>query len=253
MATRLNTLFLGKVLLEYERLDSTNSQAERLLKDSKPAEGTVVFTMNQFAGRGQMGNEWFNDTFKNLTTSIILYPKIDFPKRQFALNQVIALGLRDCLSAYYEDKVKIKWPNDIFVNHRKIAGVLIQNSISKRSIAHSIVGIGVNVNQESFPEGIGKPTSLYIETNEKYDLKTVLFSLCACIETWYLKLKSGKFGEIDLAYHSSLYLKGERRMFKDKELRIFEGSIVGVSKDGQLNVETSEGLRMFMFKEISLI
>lgn len=253
MNTNLNTLFLGKVLLEYDRLDSTNSQAERLLKESKPAEGTVIFTFNQFAGRGQMGNEWFNDRFKNLTTSIILYPKIDFPKRQFALNQIIALGLRDCLSDYCKDEVMIKWPNDIFVNNKKISGVLIQNSISRRTIAHSIIGIGINVNQDSFPEGIGQPTSILKETDQQHDVKDVLFSLCNHIEFWYLKLKAAKFGEIDLAYHSSLYMKNQKRTFRDKDNHLFEGSIIGVSKDGQLNVDTSGGIRTFMFKEISLV
>lgn len=253
MDTRLNTLFLGKVLLEYERLDSTNSQAERLLMESKPAEGTVVFTYNQFSGRGQMGNEWFNDVYKNLTTSIILYPKIDFPKKQFALNQIVALGLKHCISTYCGHHVSIKWPNDIIVNDKKIAGVLIQNSISKNTISHSIIGIGININQEVFPKGIGEPTSIFKEINQRFDVKDVLFDLCNAIEAWYLRLKAGQFDLIDEAYHASLYLKGEKRWFRTSDGERLEGEIIGVSREGQLRIKTLGEERLFMFKEISLL
>ncbi|MGK0389251.1 MAG: BirA family biotin operon repressor/biotin-[acetyl-CoA-carboxylase] ligase [Maribacter sp.] len=253
MNTRLNTLFLGKVLLEYERLDSTNSQAERLLKEKKPAEGTVVFTMEQYSGRGQMGNSWFSDSFKNLATSIILYPKIDFPSRQFALNQVIALGVRDCLSSLDIDDVKVKWPNDIMIGHRKVAGVLIQNAISRKRISHSIVGIGINVNQDHFPDNIGEPTSLYVETKQSFDIREVLNLLCVHIEYWYLKLNANRFDEINDEYHAHLYLKDESHLFKDSEGNTFEGKITGIDENGMLEINTIQGVRSFMFKEVSLV
>lgn len=253
MNTRLNTLFLGKVLLEYERLDSTNSQAQRLLKEKTPAEGTVIFTMEQYSGRGQMGNSWFSDRFKNLATSIILYPKIDFPSRQFALNQVIALGVRDCLSSLGINDVKVKWPNDIMIGHKKVAGILIQNAISRKRISHSIIGIGINVNQDHFPNDIGKPTSLYLENKESFDIREVLQSLCVHIEYWYLKLNASRFGQINDEYHAHLYLKNESHLFKDKEGVAFEGKIIGVAKSGMLEIDTIEGVRSFMFKEVSLL
>lgn len=251
MDTRYNTLFIGKVLLEYERLDSTNSQAEKLLKEKKPAEGTVISTSEQFSGRGQVGNTWFSDAHKNIAASIILYPKVDFPKHQFALNQVVALGIRDFLGDFLNN-IKIKWPNDIMVNDKKIAGVLIQNSISNKSISSSIIGIGINVNQDIFPKGIGKPTSMFLENDRSYDIKELLERLFSHLEGWYLQLKSGRYKAIDTSYHEHLYLKDEFRLFKDAKGEVFKGSILGVSLEGLLQVETSDGLRQFMFKEISL-
>lgn len=253
MDTRLNTLFVGKVLLQYDRLDSTNSQAERLLREGKPAEGTIIFTHDQFSGRGQMGNEWYNDTFKNLTFSIILYPKIQFPKHQFLLNQIISLGVRETLSEHLNKPVKIKWPNDIMVEDRKISGILIQNSISKQSISHSIVGIGINVNQDKFPEGIGKPTSLFIEKKTTEDLMSLLNKLCLRIEQWYLKLKAGNFSEINAEYHLHLYGKDEIKSFKTTDGAVFKGSIHNVLDNGLLTINTSDGMRKFMFKEIAFI
>lgn len=252
MDTRYNTLFIGKVLLEYERLDSTNSQAERLLKEKNLAEGTVIFTSEQFSGRGQVGNSWFSDSNKNISISIILQPKLDFPKYQFALNQIVSLGIRDFIGTYLSN-AKIKWPNDIMIDNKKVAGVLIQNSISKKQISNSIVGIGINVNQDFFPVGLGKPTSMFLETEKQYDIKELLGHLFSNIEAWYLKLKSGKFKEIDDEYHKYLYLKNELHLFKDSKGDIFKGSIIGVSNDGRLNVKTSNGLKKFMFKEISLV
>lgn len=253
MNTRLNTLFIGKVLLEYERLDSTNSQTERLLKEKKLAEGTVVFTMEQYSGRGQMGNSWFSDSFKNLAISIVLYPKIDFPNRQFALNQIISLGVMDCLSNLGIEGVKVKWPNDIMIEGKKVAGILIQNAISRKRISHSIVGIGININQDHFPENIGKPTSLYLETGQSFDIREVLQRLCVYIEYWYLKLAAGRFNEINEQYHNHLYLKNEPASFKDGSENIFEGKIVQVSKSGMLEIGTAKGSRHFMFKEVSLL
>ncbi len=253
MDTRFNTLFIGKVLLEYDRLDSTNSQAERLLKERKLADGTAILAYDQFSGRGQMGNSWFSESYTNLTTSIILYPKIDFPKQQFYLNQAIALGVRDCIAYWLED-VWVKWPNDIYVGGKKIAGILIQNSIQRRQIGHSIVGVGINVNQGEFPEGIGQPTSVYLENGKNVlDIKVVLACLCSCIEKWYMKLKQGKYDEIESVYHQFLYMKGIPRKYQLASGDVFQGEIERVLPDGRLEMSTHNGLQTFMFKEISMI
>lgn len=244
------TLFIGKIQLEYERLDSTNSQAERLLKQGQLAEGTVISTSEQWAGRGQMGNSWFSDIHKNIALSIVLYPKIRV-QEQFLLNQVIALGIRDCVQHFIPNKTWIKWPNDILVQGKKVCGVLIQNVISRYCISQSIVGVGMNINQASFPDGLRQPTSFFLETGLEYDLKTIQEYLYFSIEKYYLQLKAGKMDNIQRSYHDFLYQKNEWQYYKDKEGNVFLGRILGVSLDGMLNVETKNGIvQSFMFKEI---
>ncbi len=252
MDARYNTLFIGKVLKEYDILDSTNSEAERLLKKNKLAEGTIVYTEQQTLGRGQMGNAWESDRYKNLTFSLILYPKIILPKEQFILNQVVSLGIKDALLEIGLNHVSIKWPNDILIAGKKIAGVLIQNSISGKNISHSIIGIGLNVNQNEFPEGIGNPTSIVLE-QEYFELKKLLQILCSCIEKKYLMLLANKQGVIHQEYLDFLFQKDVLCSYQNTNGEEFKGIIKGVKKTGELLMEYQEKIHTFYFKEISFL
>ena len=122
-----DTLFVGRSIIELERTDSTNNFAAKLLNTQKPAEGTAIMTHIQEAGKGQRGNSWQSEAHKNLTVSFIFYPTFVSANKQFTLNIAISLGLHDYFKAEFGDRVKIKWPNDLYIDHKKVAGILIEN------------------------------------------------------------------------------------------------------------------------------
>ena len=157
-----NTLFIGKKIVYLPNCHSTNDSALSILGSNDVFEGTTIITSRQTSGKGQKGNRWQSEPGKNLTFSIILKPGFLDVKQQFKLNFAVSLGIFDFLSSFFKSHVKIKWPNDIYYKDSKIAGILIENSIRSMKMQHSIVGVGLNVNQEEAlsPElvkrGIGK-------------------------------------------------------------------------------------------------
>ncbi len=245
----LNTLFLGKVLLRYDRLDSTNAEAERLLKAGTPAEGTVILAREQFEGKGQAENGWFTSPGKNLTLSIILYPKFLEPKSQFHLNMVVSLAVLRTLEAY-EIVSKVKWPNDVMAQEKKLAGILIRNSLTGKGIKHCVIGIGLNVNQDPFPEDLPKAGSMKTISGNIFSLDDVRKTLLENLEKYYLLLKSGKKNAILIAYLENLFGMNEERLFSDPEGNRFTGKIVGVDGSGRLLVNTRQRTLTFFNKEI---
>jgi BirA family biotin operon repressor/biotin-[acetyl-CoA-carboxylase] ligase len=243
-----NTLFTGQSLVYMPECHSTNGEALRLLQsNTQVAEGAVIITDNQTAGRGQRGNSWESEAGKNLTFSIILKPTFLHPKDQFKLNMAVSLGLYDYLTSQVTD-VKIKWPNDMMLDDKKTCGMLIENQISGQQIQSSIVGIGLNVNQESF--SLSTATSMAIKKGHAFELNEGLAKLLQWIEARYLQLRA----KIDLKeeYVAALYGAGEKRSFKSGE-EVFEGVITGIDSAGLLEVNVAEGKRYFDFKQIQFI
>ena len=167
----MDTLFTGHNLIELSDCPSVNSHAIELLKSVNLAEGTVIFTTNQTAGRGQRGARWYSDTGKNVTMSLILFPRFLDLKDSFQLSKIVSLGVYDFLSVNLPKAVniKIKWPNDIVADGKKICGILIENILRDNRLNASIIGIGLNVNQEFFPEEIPNAISMKQLNFEDYD------------------------------------------------------------------------------------
>ena len=188
-----NTLFIGQSTLHFPRLESTNAYAVTLLAKSNPVEGTVISTFNQSHGRGQIGSKWESEPHKNLSLSLILKPTFLPIKDQFWLTKCIALAVKDFLGSYVNDPVKVKWPNDVYIGQRKIAGILIQNNINSKKIHYSIIGMGININQVTFSDWVPNPTSLALESNKTYALETMQAELMPFLEYRYLQLKAGKY------------------------------------------------------------
>ena len=253
--SELNTLFIGKVILRFQELLSTNDYAQEILAKSRPIEGTVIKTTSQTQGRGQIGSKWLSETGKNLTTSIILYPNFISAQQQFQLNIVVSLAVFSLVKAHVLlQKVHIKWPNDIYVNNKKIAGILIQNALSGSQIQHTIIGIGINVNQAQFSPDLPNPTSLKcVQPDINIELEDVLCRLCEKLEQYYLQLKAGNFEALQAIYTKNLLGIDKQRKFQQKEGAFFDGTIRGVSKDGQLMIETKKGLEKFNLKEIKFL
>jgi BirA family transcriptional regulator, biotin operon repressor / biotin---[acetyl-CoA-carboxylase] ligase len=246
-------LFVGQNLLTLKEVDSTNNFLKNLLSNSKPLpEGTVIMAEHQYAGRGQQQNKWLSEPGKNLTFSTLLKPTFLNAVNQFDLTRAISLGVYDTLRAVLGDGLKIKWPNDIYYNDRKLGGMLIENMVQGERINSSVVGIGLNVNQDSFPEEAGNATSVKQILHKDYDLRLLLSEICSQIEGYYLHLKAGRIDFIRSSYLSRLYWLNERRRFKAGG-EIFEGTIEGVADNGLLQINKGDDLVSYNLKEIEFL
>lgn len=243
--TDKNIIFLNVV-------DSTNNYANQLIVSNAAEEGTVVLAHFQKTGRGQQGNSWESEAGKNLLASLILFPGFLDAGRQFAVSKVVSLALVDVLKNKVEG-VSIKWPNDIYVGDKKIAGILIENSIKGQSIDSSVAGIGLNLNQETFVSDAPNPVSLKQLTGQEHNVETVLDELLNAFFARYEKLKQGRFREVDVAYFSELFRAEKWSPFR-KDNREFEARIVGIGEYGQLQLEDRSGaVSEFMFKEVEFV
>lgn len=224
----------NKVLI-VEETASSNTYAMKLANKEIIEEGTVVWVKKQTQGRGQSNHIWHSEPNQNLTVSFILYPSYLPLIKQFYLSKAVALGVYLTVKKFCKKDVRVKWPNDIYVNTNKIAGILIENSIQKDEYKIAIVGVGLNVNQKEFPKDIPNPTSLLIESGKLFDLKEVLNELQTQILYMYGLLKKGMFAYIDELYNSVLYKKEEEvTLLKDNQS--LKATILHVDENGLLNV-----------------
>lgn len=249
-----NNLFIGKVYHRFPELPSTNDLAAELVSKSRPPEGTVVRADNQTAGHGQFGSKWLSAAGQNLLVSVILYPAWLPVERQFDLSMAVALALHDTARSLYPGgRWSVKWPNDLYEGDRKIAGILIKNSLSSGQIQSSVVGIGLNVNQLAFDPALPNPASLALVSGTSYDTDMAALQLFGALERRYLQLKSGAGRAVKAAYEQTLYRKdilSEFERLPDGEH--FSGVIRGVGESGMLLVET-EALESFDLKQIRII
>lgn len=249
----MNTIFIGKVAQHFPSLISTNDFAVDLIAKTKPIEGTVISAGFQQKGKGQIGRSWFSSPNKNLLLSIILYPKWLLAQDQFALSQAIALGVADAIYSLTSKEVTVKWPNDVYVGDQKIAGILIQNGLLVRSISWSVIGMGVNINEEEFPDDLPRATSLKMITGDAFDLDDVKNKLFQSIEQRYLQLKS-KPKVIAGQYLERLYQYQTWASYKSvKTGEVFKGQIIGVNKHGHLAVQKEDSLKKIEYYDLKEI
>lgn len=240
---------IGSSIIHLDQVDSTNNYAAKQLLTKSLNEGTVFVAACQHSGRGQGLSHWESADGLNLTFSIVLFPIRIEIFRQFSISQAVSLGISDFLSTEVEG-VSIKWPNDIYVKDKKIAGILIETAISGGKFTRAIVGIGLNVNQEKFVSDAPNPVSLKNLTGKNYDLMELLAGLCAKIDKRYQSLI--RFGQDALhrEYADLLYKKDSWASY-EAEQNVFDGKISGVERDGKLLIETREGeVKGFYFREV---
>jgi BirA family biotin operon repressor/biotin-[acetyl-CoA-carboxylase] ligase len=245
-------MIIGSKLIFYKNIESTNTYASGLLQRESISEGTIIYTNFQSAGRGQKGNRWESEASKNLLFSIVLFPVMVIPEDQFIISMFVSLGICDFLKTYIP-ACNIKWPNDIYAGDDKIAGILIESSITGSSINNSIAGIGLNINQDHFPTYIPNPVSLKMLTGKDYDIDLCLKQLAGWLDKRYKQLISGGRSEIRNEYISSLYRLNEWHKFKSDN-GTFSGKIVSVTDSGCLQIKyRNSEIREFSFKEIEFI
>jgi BirA family biotin operon repressor/biotin-[acetyl-CoA-carboxylase] ligase len=241
-------MLIGSNIIFRENLSSTNDYLDHLIKSRDLQEGTIVHTNYQLEGKGQIGNRWESEDGKNLLLSILLLPNMIEPSDQFIISRMISVGIIDFLKRYLP-VCKIKWPNDIYVNDDKIAGILIENIILEEKIQYSIAGIGLNINQKKFHSGAPNPVSLSLLTGIEYDLSTCLTQLASDIDYRYKQLIADS-EKLKNEYISNLYRFNEMHKFRD-DTGIFTGQIISVADSGLLKIEKVNGeIREYSYKEV---
>ncbi len=248
-----DTPIIGHIQIHFPELDSSNQYALDLISKSKPQHGTVISTSFQRQGRGQIGRDWFSPANKNITLSIILKPDFLHIKDQFYLNMAFALAVRESISEKLGKEVKIKWPNDIYVEDKKIAGILIQNVLQGSTYSYAVLGIGINVNQRQFNPKIPNPTSMQIVKDKEFSLKEIKANLFAKTDAYLAKLQNLELDSLKAEYVPHLYRLGEVAQFEiDQEKQ--EATIIGIERDGQVVLKFSDdSTRSFNLNEIKYI
>lgn len=250
----MKTLFIGQNSICLKSVDSTNSYASELLRQSKPAEGSIIYTFEQVKGRGQRGNIWESEPNKNAILSLILYPGFLHAEKQFLLTKITSLAVADLMAESLKtqsnsEDIKIKWPNDIYAGNKKIAGILIENTLRENILQSAIIGIGININQLKF-HSTNFATSIALLTNKEVDPMQCIDRLCEFIEARYLQLKANKLESIDTEYLQRLYQLNEWKKYSCTD-QTFEGKIIGVSVSGKLQLQLrSDEIKEFDLKEI---
>jgi len=240
----------GQRVIELDETDSTNSYAARLLHDQVPEEGTVIFTGGQTAGKGQRGSTWESEPFKNLLISYILYPGFLNIQDQFLLNQAIAIAILETLQSLTTAKIVVKWPNDILINGKKVAGILLDAEVQGNSLCQIIIGIGVNSNNDL------DLTKLMINDKNDYDITTIKYEnqnieisnhdfiqyFLKSIDDVFQDLKSSEFVEELATFYKHKIMESQKHLKYRFSVggNKFNGEIRKIYHDGSLLVKNLE-------------
>jgi BirA family biotin operon repressor/biotin-[acetyl-CoA-carboxylase] ligase len=240
-----------------DTIDSTNSEALRRLAELPSM--TVLAAREQTAGRGQRGNTWFTEPGKNLTFSIV----VKFAEGQLHASQVHWLNylMSDVVSMFlrsYGIDCTIKWPNDVYVQRRKICGILIENTLKGEWVDAAVIGTGININQREFPQ-LASATSLWRCLGEEFSLEECLDRLSAAFEDRLPDLFDAQArGGLFSNYSGRLFNKDVQAHYHDYLTeREYVGVIQGVEPDGRLCIRDLEApgkpYRYYRFKEVGYI
>jgi BirA family biotin operon repressor/biotin-[acetyl-CoA-carboxylase] ligase len=244
------------VIHSFDSLESTNKYCEAL--DLAEVEDfTCYWALEQTAGIGQRGNHWHSAPGQNLTFSLVLHPAFLTAARQFCLTQALSLALIDLLSIFNSQfSIQIKWPNDIYVDGRKICGTLISTRLDtarhpQPAIHYAVCGIGLNVNETAFPAWVPNPTSLRLLTGQEYELEPLLQQLLQHIGRRYDALRRGD--DLEEEYLSHLLGLGVPARYRYQGSDI-TATIDGVDAFGRLLLTAADGTHLRCnLKEIALL
>lgn len=238
-------------IIRFDELPSTNTKCMELSRQGNLPPYSIIITDKQTDGKGQNGNKWLSAQGLNLTFSLYVPHKFLAAKNQFSLNKAISIGLCKGIHSIVNLQTTIKWPNDIFIEDEKVAGILIENQMQGNAITNSIVGIGINVNQTQFDTTYGNPTSLYLHKGIKLDLQEVLDIVIKRIMHELNKLKEEKFSEIQEVYDSILYRKNQVCSIKTPYGKT-NGTIIRVNNEGALVFSNDQGIHVKNHGEIKI-
>ena len=226
-------------MIHLAQTDSTN----RWIAEHGGADDAVVWTDFQTAGRGCGTNRWESERGQNLLFSMLIHPHGLLASRQFTISMAVSIAMVRALEPLVGEGLSIKWPNDIYWNHSKLAGILIENRLSGVEVKESIIGVGLNVNQDVFLSDAPNPVSLCQIVGRKLDCAQLLGQLLDCFTL-----------DIDAAdYKALLYRRSGFHRYTDKD-GPFSAELAGVEPQGHLLLRDSNGtLRRYAFKEVSFL
>jgi BirA family biotin operon repressor/biotin-[acetyl-CoA-carboxylase] ligase len=242
---------IGDVIIELSEIDSTNNYAMRLIDEGMAEHGMIVRADFQTKGKGQLANLWLAEESKNLLISAIIDTREFAIEKQFFLNAATCLSVAEMLMTNYNiPHVSIKWPNDIYAGDKKIAGILIENSLRGSQWTNAVVGIGLNVNQAVFSD-LNRATSMFNQTQEKQKVKSVFKNLLKILNKHFLKIGNNEDALFE-AFNQNLYKVNKEIAFTKKN-ELYKGIVKGVNAFGELEVEVAGKLKRYRHKEIELV
>jgi BirA family biotin operon repressor/biotin-[acetyl-CoA-carboxylase] ligase len=239
---RLNTRFIGRSLYHFYDIDSTNLFAARLLQHGhKVPEGTVILAESQTAGRGRLGRTWQSAREDGIYFSMVLFPKAP-PSLAPLFTLATAVAMHDAVERYTGLDIDIKWPNDLLIDGRKFCGILSEMQAEVDLVKTMIVGVGVNVNHESFSEELrDRATSLRIASGRIQSRLEILLEFFEQFETIYMDFeRKGPAGIIERWTRDSSFANGRKIEIHDGVRRI-AGITRGLNPLGALRVEEKGG------------
>lgn len=240
-------------IIKLDATPSTNDFLKALLTNQFVENFTVVTAENQTSGRGQMGAKWEVESGKNLTFSVLIKDVLTGINSIFHLNVLVAVSIAEALETFNIPNLAIKWPNDILAEHKKIAGVLIENSLKSNGEIFSVVGIGLNVNQQNFDD-LPKATSLSCILHHDLDKEAVMVSVIQNLKRNVALLQIGEYDKFWQTYNKTLFKKGIPMPFEDKDGVRFMGIIQGVTPYGKLEVMLEDDSTVtYDIKEIQML
>ena len=240
-------------LIHISETNSTNSYLQTLCaKQQGVAAFTTVVADFQTSGRGQRGNSWESEPKKNLLFSFVLFPDFLEARRQFLISQIVSLAIKEELDSYADD-FSIKWPNDIVGDGRKLCGILTEMSAQMDYVNHIVIGIGINVHNESFPEEIAPvATSLYMETGEHFNRAALIEEVWEQFEHYYaIFMETEDLSGLVKEYDAHLVNRNQIVKVLDPK-EPFEGKAMGITPRGELIVDTWESRRLVSAGEVSV-
>lgn len=251
LLSRRKTKWIGTDTLCYETIDSTNAQAKRLAEEGY-GDGTLIVANHQEAGRGRRGRSWESPAGTTISMSLLLKPDIN-PNNASMITLVSALAVSKAITQLTGVAAGIKWPNDIVMNGKKVCGILTEMSAQFDYVNHIVVGIGINVNTESFPEEIRDvATSLRIETGKMVCRAELIEAIWENFEEVYeIYLQTEDLQNLVKDYNARLVNMHQRVKVLDPK-EPFEGNARGITPRGELMVDTWESRKLVSSGEVSV-
>ena len=232
--------------IQLDDVSSTNLYLRKLIKDKSINENILVSTNYQEKGRGQRSNIWESEKNMNILISF-LYVHTTNNYDLFKFNMLISLAIYDFLSKYFKTGLKIKWPNDLMINNKKIAGVLVQNIESNFK---SIIGVGININQKEFKNFSPQATSFSNELNKEFNRNALILELMNNFENYLINYF--QFNDLKNSYMLKIYKFKQQTNFLNN-LKEFKGEIMNFNSSGEIIIKSGDEFLSFKNGEIKMI
>ncbi len=252
IAKKAKNLMITPKYYHFPIVNSTNSKAKKCYDESKAKEGSIIYCSKQQKGKGRGNNAWYSSENESLCFSVILEPLFLEASNYYQLHKLISISLIESLESFIpEKKLCIKWPNDIYFENKKLGGILINNTIKGSSISLSIIGVGLNINQEKFPEELINPISLKNICGKNFSIDSILKKIGTAFFSNYSKFYKD-LHSFDSEYQQRLYKLGEKSIFiiKNKECTAF---IRGVNEEGKILVEHETSIKAYAMDEVKML